>query len=39
VNYHATAFVPKAGGLSQLKVNYGQYLFNQQVGWDSAHPR
>jgi hypothetical protein len=39
VNYHSTAFVPKAGGLSQLKVNYGQYLFNQQSGWDSAHPR
>ena len=41
VNYHATAFVPKAQGLTtqDLKVNYGSYLYNQKTGYDANHPR
>jgi hypothetical protein len=41
VNYHATAFVPKAQGLTtqDLKVNYLGYLFNQRTGWDANHKR
>ena len=41
VNYHASEFVPKAQGLTSenLKQNYLSYLYNQRVGWDSAHPR
>ena len=41
VNYHATAFVPKAQGLTtqDLKVNYLGYLFNQRTGFDVNHPR
>ncbi len=41
VNYHATAFVPKAQGLTSqdLKVNYLSYLYNQRVGFDANHPR
>ena len=41
VNYHATAFVPKAQGLTSenLKTNYLGYLFNQRTGWDANHPR
>jgi len=41
VNYHATAFVPQAQGLTSqdLKVNYLGYLFNQKTGFDQAHPR
>ena len=41
VNYHATAFVPKAQGLTtqDLKVNYLSYLYNQKTGFDANHPR
>jgi len=41
VNYHSTAFVPKAQGLTPqyLKVNYLSYLYNQRVGFDANHPR
>ena len=41
VNYHSTAFVPKAQGLTtqDLKVNYGSYLYNQKTGYDANHPR
>ena len=41
VNYHSTAFIPVKQGLTSqdLKVNYLSYIYNQQVGWDSAHPR
>ena len=41
VNYHSTAFVPKAQGLTSqdLKVNYLSYLYNQRVGFDANHPR
>jgi len=41
VNYHATAFVPKAQGLTSqdLKVNYLSYLYNQKTGFDANHPR
>ena len=41
VNYHSTAFIPKAQGLTSqdLKVNYLGYLFNQKTGFDQAHPR
>ena len=41
VNYHSTAFVPKAQGLTtqDLKVNYLSYLYNQRVGFDANHPR
>ena len=41
VNYHSTAFVPKAQGLTSenLKQNYLSYLYNQRVGWDANHPR
>jgi hypothetical protein len=38
---HATPFLPKPQGLStqDLKVNYLSYIYNQQVGFDQAHPR
>jgi hypothetical protein len=41
VNYHATAFVPKAQGLTtqDLKVNYLSYLYNQKTGFDANHKR
>jgi hypothetical protein len=41
VNYHSTAFVPKAQGLTSqdLKVNYLSYLYNQKTGFDANHKR
>ena len=41
VNYHATAFVPQAQGLTSqnLKVNYLSYLYNMRTGFDANHPR
>ena len=38
---HATPLIPQPLGLSgkNLKVNYLSYIYNQQIGFDSAHPR
>ena len=39
VNYQPTPLMQKSGGLStNLKLNYGSYIYNQITGWDSAHP-
>ena len=38
-NYNPTPLIEKAGGLtSDLKVNYGSYIYNQITGWDANHP-
>ena len=43
VKYQPAGFVQQSPSLAldrgSLRVNYGSYIYNQQTGFDQAHPR
>ena len=43
VKYQPSGFVQQSPSLAldsgSLRVNYGSYIYNQQTGFDQAHPR
>jgi len=43
VKYHSVGFVEQSPTLAldsgSLRVNYGSYIYQQETGFDAAHPR